>query len=192
MKQLLVFFAAIMLCDNSSGQIAKGNWLNGGNAGFFSSRSTYTSTAYNQESKEFNLTVYPNIGYFPVDKFAVGLRPYFSWGKGKVTTTGGGTSDVKRYGIGPFARYYFLKADKPFNLLADISYQFGTYNATGEKGKLSNFSIAAGSVIYFNTSVGLEFLMGYSSRIDDIKSSYKTTSKGFQAGIGFQIHLEKL
>ncbi len=49
----------------------------------------------------------------------------------------------------------------------------------------------AGPVIFFNTSVGLEFLLGYSSSIEDIKDRYKNSIQGFQIGIGFQIHLEK-
>jgi hypothetical protein len=48
-----------------------------------------------------------------------------------------------------------------------------------------------GPVIFFNTSVGMEFLFGYSSNIENVKELYKNSLKGFQIGIGIQIHLEK-
>ena len=147
----------------------------------------------NGYSKELNLTLYPNIGYFITDKVAVGLRPYFSWGKGESfpydPTVSGGTSNSKRYGIGPFV-YYFLEEKKQFNILTDISYQLGIWNL-GDKGKLSNFSFLAGPVVYFNTSVGMELLLGYSAKSEELKNFSKNSSKGFSVNIGFQIHLIK-
>ena len=55
-----------------------------------------------------------------------------------------------------------------------------------------------GTVVYFNSCVGIEFLLGYSSSLENIEGFredaedfLKETRKGFQMGIGFQIHLEK-
>jgi len=49
----------------------------------------------------------------------------------------------------------------------------------------------AGPVIYFNSSVGLEVLLGYSSSLEDVENANKEVRKGFQVAVGFQIHLEK-
>lgn len=191
MKNLLLLLVAINLSLASLSQITKNNWLVGGSANFFSSKSTFSNEAYNPASEEINLGIAPHIGYFPLDKFAVGLSPSFSWGKGKVTTEGGGYSNIKRFLIGPFARYYFLNTEKPFNILVSTAYQYGIYSFKPTKGKIDIFSVSAGTVIFFNWSVGLELMLGYSSRVEDIENTYKTTQKGFQTSIGLQIHLEK-
>jgi hypothetical protein len=195
MKILLTLFAISFLSFNANSQLDKNTWLVGGSGSFYLSKRNYTSyvsPTLNGYSNELNLSLSPNIGYFIVDKFAVGLRPYFSWGKGESTSANGtiSTSDSKRYGIGPFARYYFLDKDKRYNILADASYQLGEWNL-GDIGKLSNFSFLVGPVIYFNTSVGMEFLLGYSSQSEELKNFSKNSSKGFYVNIGFQIHLIK-
>jgi hypothetical protein len=50
------------------------------------------------------------------------------------------------------------------------------------------FFINAGPVIFLNSSVGVEFTIGYSST--HIKGN-NDNNNVFQTGIGFQIHLEK-
>jgi hypothetical protein len=47
---------------------------------------------------------------------------------------------------------------------------------------------SGGPVIYFNSSVGLEFTGNY--RIDRVHDT-KTSAKTFFIAIGFQVHLEK-
>ncbi len=198
MKKMILSFLLFASALTAKSQLEKNTWLVGGSAYFYLSKRDYTSSVTsngNGYSKELNLTMSPNIGYFLIDKLAVGVRPYFSWGKGEFfpsdPTSSGGSSDSKRYGIGPIARYYFLDKEKQFNILTDISYQFGEWNAGGQKGKLSNFSFTAGPVIYFNSSIGLEFLLGYNSQSEVLKAYSKNSSKGFQTSIGFQIHLIK-
>jgi hypothetical protein len=171
-------------------QITKGNWLVGGTGKFYSYTSQYTSATYSNEAKYTQIDLSPNIGLFIVDKLAFGIRPSFTSIKGEVTTDGGLSTNTQRYWIGPFGRYYFLPPDKQFNILTDISYQHGFFGGIPE-GKLNQFSLMAGPVIYFNSSVGIEFLLGYSSSLEDVEGFQKETRKGFQVGIGFQIHLEK-
>ena len=72
-----------------------------------------------------------------------------------------------------------------------MSYQFGLLNAGGQKGDLRGFPALAGPVVFFNSSVGLEFLLGYSYSMEDIETFLKQVRKGFQIAVGFQIHLEK-
>jgi len=196
MKLFLTIFAITFLSLHSKAQLEKHTWLVGGSGSFYLSKRNYTSylnSSTDGYSNELNLTISPNVGYFVTDKLVLGLRPYFSWGKGESFSSIGDpltTSDSKRYGIGPFGRYYFLNKDKPFNILTEINYQIGVWDL-GEKGKLSNFSFLAGPVIYFNTSVGMEFLLGYSTQSEELKNFSKNSSKGFSVNIGFQIHLIK-
>ncbi len=54
----------------------------------------------------------------------------------------------------------------------------------------------AGPEIFFNSTAGLEILLGYRQNIISIENSLpesnlKNNKKGFQISIGFQLHLEK-
>lgn len=187
----VLFFTFTLL---SYCQLNKKTWLVGGSGNFYSVKRTYAGAAFYSESNDLNLNLSPNIGYFVKDKFVIGLKPYFNWFKSVVTTTSGLYSNSSRFGIGPFGRYYFLKKEKQYNILAEASYQHG-FNSASIKGNSNTFTFLTGPVIYFNSTVGLEFLFGYSSTIEntdiDRPSYTKTTRKGLAMNIGFQFHLEK-
>jgi hypothetical protein len=141
--------------------LAKGTWLVGGTGKFYMYNDQTSSSTFFTEAKYTQIDISPSVGYFVIDKLAFGLKPTFSSIKGKVTSSGGLSTNVQRYWIGPFGRYYFLEQDKPYNIVTDVSYQFGFFGGGLIKGKLNTFSILAGPVIYFNPSVGLKFLLGY-------------------------------
>jgi hypothetical protein len=197
MKQVFLILSVCFFSFNSYSQLTKNNWLLGGSGSFYSFNETYTSPTNNTKAKYTNIDFASSFGYFIIDKLAAGLRPTFSSFKGKVTSTGGLVTNTNKLAVGPFIRYYFLEAEKPFNVLTDISYQIGINRYAPplkEKGKYNTLSIMAGTEIFFNTSVGLEILLGYKERtetIDNSLSMYKDTRKGFQASIGFTLHLEK-
>ena len=191
MKQTFLFLILATSFLTAKSQLNKGNWLVGGTGKFYSYNDYTSSSTYNVEGKYTEIAISPSVGYFVIDKLAFGLKPTFSSLKGKVTSPGGGITNIQRYWIGPFGRYYFLEKEKPYNIVTDISYQFGLFNSGGQKGKLTNFSALVGPVIYFNTSVGIEFLLGYSYTKEDIEAVNKIITKGFQIAVGFQIHLEK-
>ena len=193
MKQLVLLFSFWTLLFTAQGQLTKGIWLVGGTGGFSSTKNTYSSSAATQTSDVVNLKLSPNIGYFLLDKFAVGLRPSFAKTKAQVTTVSGLSTNENRLDFGPFARYYFLDAEKQFNILADATYQYGFYWFTPTKGNRNTFSASGGTVVFFNSSVGLELLIGYYWRKEKINDAFKTTNeeKGLQMTIGFQFYLEK-
>jgi hypothetical protein len=192
MKQSLLIVLTT-LTFQSFGQLTKGNWLVGGTGNFLTSKNTYTSPTYSSTSERIDINISPNVGYFIIDKLAAGLRSSFSKYKEQVNGAGGGYSNLNRFEFGPFMRYYFLSAEKQYNILSDINYQYGLYWFTPTKGSINTFSASAGPVIYFNSSVGMEFLLGYYSRKEVIQQNGDIINhqKGFQIGIGFQIHLEK-
>lgn len=191
MKQFLTFLAILLFSINSKCQLTRGNWMVGGSGTFSSTKNTYSNNNYYQTSDVTDIKISPNIGYFIVNKFAVGLRSSFSKNKAEVTTTGGLSTNVNRFEIGPFLRYYFLKDENRNNILAEASYQYGIYRFKPDKGNINTFSVLVGPVVYFNTVVGLEFLLGYYKRNEDVNGSFTTEQKGFQIVVGFQIHLEK-
>lgn len=201
MRQITILLLTILITKHSYGQITKHNWLVGG-TGLFNS-TTYANDLGNENQRITNFLIAPNIGYFFIDKFAGGLKLSFANSRNKNISNGAGYNLQKNnsYGFGPFFRYYFLDTDKQFNILIDGSYQFqiergGGVSSTGNTSipfpitqyTKNIFSIAAGPVIYFNSSVGLEFLIGYTT------SNYvqnKSSVNIVQVGLGFQIHLEK-
>jgi hypothetical protein len=76
------------------------------------------------------------------------------------------------------------------NLFAQTGYDY--YTITGKtqaKGQhQSTFLFSGGPVIYFNTSVGLEFIITYATTK---VVGFSGNNNKIQFGIGFQIHLEK-
>lgn len=198
MKQASLLLTAIFLISFSSiAQLDKKNWLVGGIGTFNSTNDKFQSTTVTSEYQVTEVKIIPNIGYFIIDKLAIGLKSSFSWRKDKGISSNAGNSKTLRFDYGPFVRYYFLDKENPFNLLADLSYQFGNLKfISNDKGVRNNFSIMAGPSIYFNSSVGMELLLGYKIEKENLTTStnvpdYTDTKKGFQISIGFQIHLEK-
>lgn len=200
MKKVLLFTLTAFILKTSSAQITKHNWLVGGTGLFSSTTSNSMAGAIGQRHTQINLS--PNIGYFLVDKLAAGLRLGYSNDRYKeLNTPNYNLSKYIAYSVGPFLRYYFLPSDKQFNLLVDGSYQYGNERGGGvvstgsdpvdfdlTKYQKHTFSFAAGPVIYFNSSVGLEFLAAYTtSKYANITGRNNT----FQVGVGLQVHLEK-
>ncbi|MFG6685084.1 hypothetical protein ACGK9U_00770 [Mariniflexile sp. HNIBRBA6329] len=180
MKTLTLFFLIVfttVLTVNA--QITEGNWMVGGDASFYNSK----IKGENEESlgSSNGIRLYPNIGYFFIDQFAGGLNANFNYGK-----PSGGLSNVG-FGLGPFVRYYFLNPEKRINVFADANYNYYYSKTKGfPVSNGSNYRFKAGPVIYFNSSVGLELTLDYSSTKFD---TY--TSNDFRFALGLQIHLEK-
>ncbi len=193
MKIFLLLLMLSPLSINTYGQLMKNTWLIGGTGSSYTytDNTSYQSGSYT--SKYTSVDISASVGYFVMDKLAGGLRPTFSSYKG--STSGGGSTNSYRLAIGPFVRYYFLNEEKRFNLLADICYQAGINDwkdGYPAKGKYNTFYLQAGAEFFFNSSVGLEFLIGYKSQIasiDNSPSGYDRNVEGLQTSIGFQFHL---
>ncbi len=186
-KTLLIIFISCFSIKNINGQITKGNWLVGGSASYSQKNFSITTSAI---YKQTNFQITPFVGYFLMDKLAVGLNPSLDFVKISVGSDGPSTNTI--IGVGPFVRYYFLEADKIFNLFGQGSYGYGSntgkVQGQGFGSNLNTFAFSAGPVLYFNSSVGLEFTINYSiTKFVGVTGSNDELS----FGIGFQIHLEK-
>jgi len=195
MKSLFLSAVICTVSISAFGQLSKSTWLIGGNGSLYSYNEKYSYPLASGTSKYTSIDLSASIGYFFVNKFSAGLRPYLSIYKG--SSSGGGSANNLKLAVGPFARYYFLKEDKQFNLLVDASYQIGINqekNGDNPKGKFNTLSLMTGAEVFLNSSVGLEFLIGYKHQIasfDNSPSAYTSDRRGFQTSIGFQFHLEK-
>lgn len=170
------------LAFTSNSQITKNNWLLSGSANFSTQKNSSTASL---QYKQTDIQISPTIGYFILDKFAAGLRPSLIYGKNNLVANAKPTTIFL---IGPFIRYYLLQPEKVFNLFLESGYSYGNIANQGSDSKQNTFSLSGGPVLYFNTAVGLEFTIGYTTtKIVDFEGS----NNAIRFGIGFQFHLEK-
>ncbi|RTL58588.1 MAG: hypothetical protein EKK37_09660 [Sphingobacteriales bacterium] len=175
-KIILSSCVIIVLTLTATSQITKGFWFLSGNANFSTLKSASDASV---KYKQTDIQISGSVGHFVLDKFAVGLRPWLGYGSNNL----GNSSTV--FNIGPFVRYYILPSGKIVNIITDASFSHGFFSGGNNSNTLSFY---AGPVIYFNTSVGMEFLLGYST----IKNvGYAGHDSRTQLAIGFQFHLEK-
>ena len=176
----LIFTLSLFSFLTSNAQITKGNWMVGGSASFKSYKSENINSGNIEKNNYVELS--PDFGYFLINKFIVGAKANF----GYIGYEGG--ANGKSYNIGPFARYYFLKPEKTVNVFAQANLTYGEYiNSQNTKYPTRSYGFKAGSVIFFNSSVGLEMAIEYNKANEN-----STLNNSFyQFVIGFQIHLEK-
>lgn len=177
---VIALLSLISLTANS--QITKGNWMLGGTISYASTN--YNSINYGVPHTAYNLQVSPNVGYFFVDKAAGGIRASIS----KIGDRDRGQSYTD-FNIGPYFRYYLLSSEKQVNIVTEAAYLYGFETATAsDKTSKNTFSFSAGPVIYFNSVVGLETLVSYSTYKF---SGFDGSNNTIRFGIGLQVHLEK-
>jgi hypothetical protein len=182
MKKFLfaTLFVGSVSAAFSQGNINKGDWMLGGDAGFASQKQgDYKTTT-------FNLS--PDAGYFFINNFAGGLRANISSSKSNF----GSSSDVKNTGfeLAPFVRYYFLPSTQKVNLFADASFGFGQSKyesgSIDEKSNFTTLGIKAGPAIFITPATALEIALGYNStKVKD----YDDRENVFGVTVGFQIHI---
>lgn len=180
---VLPFFLFIISSANS--QITKGNWMVGGSATYVSATNT-TNGAVVAEGKTTNFSIIPRIAYFPLNKFATGISLGYLYGK-QSDILSNYVSKTESIGGGPFLRYYFFKPEKIVNLFAEANFSYShSIDNNGIDSRLYAYGI--GTVIYFNSSVGLELIAKnwHLSTVDNVSKSNQ-----IKVEIGFQIHLEK-
>ncbi len=174
MKKL--FLPVLLLVSSTSfSQLTKGNWTPGGSVSF---QSTNYSDGGNTVTV-FNFM--PDVGYFFIDKLAGGLRVSFT----NYSTEGDSYRDFL---AGPFARYYFLPAEKKTNIFFDGSFMLGTekYEGFASESK-TQFAVAAGPAFFLNEHIAIETSVGWRSvKHKNDSGRYNT----FGIGVGFRLHLQ--
>ena len=181
-----------LLFECSFAQLTKNNWLIGGSVAYTRYDSKGDDAIVNKGSL-FDANA--NSGYFLTDKLACGIRANAYFAKSKHPQIDG-TKNVhltSNIGLGPFVRYYYLPVANRVNLFSDASllYSLHTDKSTGRRKQASDSwfsSLGVGTVVFLNTSLGLEFLLAY-NHYDEIDVDYKTNQLQFR--IGLQFHLER-
>ncbi len=188
---LLVIIVLNSLIALAQGNINKGDWMVGGDAGFYKSSNTLFAGANDSKSNRFSVS--PNVGYFFIKQLAGGVRASYEHVTDKITSTPNEYKTTTT-SIGPFLRYYFLPSTNKTNAFIEGALGFGTQksiNFQGSSGKtdISSYDIKGGIAYFILPSAALEAKLGY--RSEKYKIGTTTDIKNLLFDLGFQIHLSK-
>jgi outer membrane protein W len=202
MKRLLLLLVLSVFSTSIFAQLNKGQWLVGGNAGFYYITQNYSQPSNFQEDKHTSVQIAPAAGYFIFDRLAVGLRTivnfsHFSSRDSVFTSSQTNASNATTYSISPFIRYYFLPKANKVNLFVDVSYLYSftkskywyndVYNGSSKEHWYS-YAIAAGPAFFINPKIAVELTAGYTFKNEKIAFEKVNT---LMLSAGFQIYLGK-
>jgi hypothetical protein len=195
-RNFTLILSFLFLTTTAYCQLDKGIWIVGGSGSFNSYHRDWHTPTYTVIYKNTDITISPSVGYFIMDKLAFGLRPSYLLQKqedrGSTGPASGGKGNFSWLELGGFGRWYFLNKDNNYNIVSDISYHYGLQSNFGSNtGHSNSIKALVGPVLYFNSAVGIELLVGYSSRREFYDDGNRNFNKGFLTTIGFQIHLER-
>jgi hypothetical protein len=184
MKTLKSIFVTVVLFSiTSNAQITKGNWMVGGtgNLTFYENKAIQNGNDVGDKGYVINIS--PNIGYFFINKLAVGSTISLGY-------LNSNRYESQGYGFGPFIRYYFLKEEKQINVFAHAYYVFGESKSGNNINGDNGYGFKAGPAIFFNKNVAMEVTLDYNSRKLKLSEPNSSTYNAFQISLGFQIHLK--
>ena len=121
----------------------------------------------NVDSKTNAFSISPKVGYFISDDFAIGVEGSFTSSTKEVA--GVDTGDVKTFGAGVFARYYFLDLGKRFKTYTELGLGYVSSKDKIADVKADGFGAGLNlGINYFVTeniaiSFGLADVVSYSS-----------------------------
>ncbi|MGE8552646.1 MAG: OmpW family outer membrane protein [Chryseobacterium jejuense] len=211
MKKLLLA-GAVALFGLSNAQMTKGDWVISGNTGmgFNNNTTTVKTGSHSVDGPKVNtFSITPSVGYFVIDKLAVGID------LGYVNTSTkyqGLKSTNSTFSVMPTATYYFTNSSKlvPF-LGAGIGYasnktKYTFYNDINNEGvdlslmrdtETTTDGLAwkvKGGVTYMATSsLGINLGISYdqfSSKETVMNTEFKTNIKTFGVNVGFSYFIK--
>lgn len=200
MKKVLVA-GAIALFGLSNAQMTKGDWVISGNTGIgFNNIDTKTKVegqSYDG-TKISTFSVTPSVGYFVIDKLAVGIDLGFT----SITTKeDGDKSTLSNFSVMPTATYYFANSSKlvPF-LGAGIGYASNKTKETYAGGGSDEYTAdglawkVKGGVTYMATqSLGINLGVSFdqfSNKESYFGTEFKNTVNTFGVNVGFSYFIK--
>ncbi len=159
-------------------QVEKGRYLIGGNADI--------STAFQNKTSRFNLSLSPAFGVFVIKGFAIGAR--YSFGVSSVRTFNTNRQEYVatttfNSGVGPLARYYFGKKQLKGLVAANVNYLTTVTLRRNNVSGTSGYSATGflGMAHFFNPHLALECGL-YVTGVGYLKQ-LPTTRIGFSVGL---------
>lgn len=142
----------------------------------------------NFEEKTSSFNISPQLGYFISEDLAIGgMLSYSSY---KEEVAGTDTEDRSGFGVGAFARYYFLDLGERFKTYTEFGVGYSSLNDKSGTDDLKYNTIGAGldlGINYFVTenialTFGLKNVLSFSSSKYDIDGAEAETN--FNLGFG--------
>jgi hypothetical protein len=170
MKKLISASLLIALFTTANAQTEKEDWMVGG------------GLRLNTSDNNTQIAFQPNAGIFVVNNLAVGANISLDYTKA-------GNTKTTSFGIGPFTRYYFTRANVRPLLHASLNYLSSKVKTPliSSTNNGLNFFLGGGAAIFVSDQVSLDVLLGY----DHTKYTNFDGSGGFAMTIGFQVYLLK-
>lgn len=199
MKKLLLA-GAVALFGLSNAQMTKGDWVFSGNTGLgFNSIDTKTKVEGQtyDGAKVSTFSVTPSVGYFVIDKLAVGIDLGFT---NLTTKEDGDKTTISSFSVMPTATYYFANSSKlvPF-LGAGIGYASNKTKETfaGTSTEYTADGLAwkvKGGVTYMATqflgiNLGVSFDQ-FANKETYFATEYKNTVNTFGVNVGFSYFIK--
>ena len=130
-----------------------------------------TTKNKNFDTKSTEFSINPKVGYFINDDFAVGVQGSFTTGTATKNTAGviSDSKDLKSYGAGVFARYYFLDLGKRFKTYTELGLGYESLNDKITDTKADGFGagLNLGINYFVNKNIAISFgladILSYSS-----------------------------
>lgn len=199
MKKLLLA-GAVALFGLSNAQMTKGDWVFSGNTGLgFNSIDTNTKVEGQtyDGAKVSTFSVTPSVGYFVIDKLAVGIDLGFT---NLTTKEDGDKTTISSFSVMPTATYYFANSSKlvPF-LGAGIGYASNKTKETfaGTSTEYTADGLAwkvKGGVTYMATqSLGINLGVSFdqfANKETYFATEYKNTVNTFGVNVGFSYFIK--
>jgi hypothetical protein len=195
MKQIVFLISLLLIIHFSvDAQTEKGSFLIGG-----SGRAFYTSNP-KTKYESYNLTFYPQAGYFLFKNFAFGIKPtitynqFHSYNYILQRSTTFGISPFIRYYIGSYKMRLFFQGSLGYNHTHNHikAFTLPPLDPAFANSNDNSFTqdIGAGLVYFINEHVGLEGLINYnhnSYEYGAVSSEFQTSNISFN--LGLQIYL---
>lgn len=208
MKKILLIIAVLLFAAGSIVQAQmtnQGNFLAGSTLGFSKSSSDLKILSSNAEEEaqgpaSYQISFSPDIGYFLIDQFALGLGMDFTFSRLEEPNTD--RTDDSDLLFGPFARYYFPLEDG-LAFFAEASFGFGNSSDdiyVGDVRQSINTNIFAtgfgpGFTIISSKGIGLEAILKYNyarskfnTQIGGLEQETITRTNQFDFSLGIQYY----
>ena len=194
-KLTFALFFLLLSAVLTFAQTQQGNFLLGG--GFSGSLGNRKVETYNQsnntttviKSRSATLVFNPQLGFFIVNGFALGLDADI-----RNNSLRNRDNDIRAtsssFTIGPFVRYYF-----PINVFLDGRAGLGTGKgaelAVYNESRIFGYSVGVGYAAFLNDNVALEPIIRYrgANYTNKANDNFRTTNGNLEFAIGLQIYL---
>ena len=177
MKKMILLLLVIIVSNQVTAQIKKGQWLVGGNVNW--------TTSFNSYGDSTVIKIMPDVGYFFLDKLAGGLKINHTI----VITSHDSSNSQSYFGFSPFLRYYILPAANTINVFAEVAYGWGGFNYNDFDVISHQWSVSVGAAFFLNRHVALEAAFNYSNTTEKFKINGNPKTLGLN--FGFQVYLGK-